>query len=207
MISWEFVWKLVLTTSIVGTTLTAMGTFLFFIFKNWVLNFFKKDLIKFEKNIKEELKKTELKLTKAINLEENFYKSLLEAYRQIWTKINSLSRHLTNELPGELETDKYKNTNDLLKPIRQHVFDIKDSTIFISKELDDAVSTILDDFLITDINSFLNYLSQISKLETKSQKELFELNRLLNNIQLNFAEKRDEIKILIQEDYKRLMNE
>ncbi len=74
-----------------------MGTLLFFAFKTWILNFFKKDLIRFEKNIKEELKETELKLSKAVNLEENYYKSLLEAYKQIWSKINSLSRHLSNE--------------------------------------------------------------------------------------------------------------
>ncbi len=184
-----------------------MGTLLFFAFKTWILNFFKKDLIRFEKNIKEELKETELKLSKAINLEENYYKSLLEAYKQIWSKINSLSRHLSNEFTTELENGRYKDTNDLLKPIRQYVFDIKDSTIFISMELDEAVSSILDEFLVKDINSVLHSLDKISKLETKGYKELQELNQKINSMQMNFATKRDEIKILIQDDYKRIMKE
>ncbi|MAN58309.1 MAG: hypothetical protein CMC08_00560 [Flavobacteriaceae bacterium] len=207
MITWEFVWKLIVSTSIVGTTLTAMGTLLFFAFKTWILNFFKKDLIRFEKNIKKELKETELKLSKAINLEENYYKSLLEEYKQIWSKINSLSRHLSNDFTTELESGRYKDTNDLLKPIRQYVFDIKDSTIFISKELDEAVSSILDNFLVKDINTVLHCLEKISKLDIKGDKELQELNHKINSMQTNFATKRDEIKILIQDDYKRIMKE
>lgn len=207
MITWEFVWKLILSTSIVGSTLTAMGALLFFAFKTWILNFFKKDLIHFEKNIKEELKETELKLSKVISLEENYYKSVLEAYKQVWSKLNSLSRHLSSDFTAELEAGKYKTGNDLTKPIRQYVFDIKDSTIFISQKLDDAISTILDDFLIKDINNILEYLDYFNKIESKGKEELNELNNRINQMQSNFSIKRDEIKQLIQTDYQEIIKE
>ena len=206
MITWDTVWQLIVSSSIIGTVLTALGAVITLVFKKWIINFFNKDLIRFEKNIKQELKETELKLSKLVSLEENYYKSLLESYKRIWKKLNSLSRHLSSEFTTCLQYGKYTNKEEMLIPIRNYVFDIKDDTIFLSAKLDTEISKLLDSFLITDLNEIITYLGEISNNESKGDKELEILNNKINKMQINFAKKKNEIKELIQKDYTELIN-
>jgi len=206
MITWDTVWQLIVSTSIIGTVLTALGAVITLVLKKWIINFFKKDLIRFEKNIKQELKETELKLSKLVSLEENYYKSLLESYKRIWKKLNSLSRYLSSEFTAGIQYGKYTNKEELLNPIRNYVFDIKDDTIFLSTKLDTEISKLLDSFLINDLNEIIAYLGEVSKNDSKGDKELEVLNKKINAMQLNFAKNKHEIKELIQKDYTELMN-
>jgi hypothetical protein len=164
-----------------------------------------------ELRLGEEIRKTELQLTKLINFEQKHFDLLLTSYQGTWEKLVEFEDFMIREFPfhfKRLTQQPIADINDLGYPIREKVKNIRKSILFLPKEASDEVSNLIERFFI-DFSEFINVI-EIAKQNIRSnpeEKQLIEgvgllpINKSLNNLQTNLNKSIDNLKVIIQTDY------
>lgn len=238
VLTWNDVTKIIAILTGTGLSLASLSALVIWIFKEWVLNLFRKDLkkqeIKLQEQIKEkeniwakenkavelrlgeEIRKSELQITKLINFEQKHFDLLLTSYQGTWEKLIDFEDFMIREFPFHLKRLSQlpiADINDVGYPIREKIKDIRKSFLFLPKETSDKVSNLIEKFSI-DFDGFLKVI-ETSKQNTpvnSEGKQLIEgqglqpINVALNTVQTNLNKNIDSLKESFQTDYMKKIN-
>lgn len=229
-ISWKDVLKIIAILSGTGLTLAGISTFFVWLFKEWVLNLFRKDLNKQESKLSEKLKekelnwqkenkaielrlgeeirKSELQISKLINFEQKHYDILLKSYRGTWVKLIELEEYVIREYPYYLQSLKSNDLKDYAKPIREKIHPIRKEILFLPKEISDKVEKLITSFF-EDFSNFIavgKSLADAKKPNSKGQvllsgNSLKPLESSLNTLQMNLGSRINSLKEDFQKNY------
>ncbi len=182
--TWNDVLKFIAILSGTGITLATVATFLVWLFKEWILNIFKKDLVKLESNyaeklkekelkwqnenksvelrLGEEIRKSELQITKVINFEQKYFQILLDAYNNTWNKLIDLEEFMIREYPYYLKQLAPGDPNDFSNPIRMKIHAIRKEMLFLPDTAYKEISNLMDSFFV-DLSEFIKTGEELSR--------------------------------------------
>ncbi|MFT6845777.1 MAG: hypothetical protein ACJAUV_001975, partial [Flavobacteriales bacterium] len=233
-LDWNDVSKIIAILSGTGITISAIIGFAVWIFKKWITNLFQKDLkrqeIKLTENLKEkelqlqkdnketelrlneEIRKSELQISKLINFEKKHFDVVIESYKSVWIKFMEFEEYVIREYPYYFQGLQTKDTKDYANPIRVRIHAIKKETLFLSKEVNDKVEKLFNDFFI-DFTAFMQVVdrtgkgieSDVNGKKIATQEQTQEFSESLNTIQTNLARRIENLREEFRSDFMKEM--
>jgi hypothetical protein len=228
--TWDDVIKVITILAGTGTLLAAIGGVFIWIFKQWVLNIFKKDLAQqenrlnenlkqkelnwikdnkeIELRINEEIRRTELQLTKTFALEQRHFDVKIQAFQNSWNNLIELGDYVINEYGIFISTLNPKHINEFVYPLRKKCHSIRKELLFLPEGPFKLVSELIDN-LFEDISVFLKRGEELSKdivpdkegRRISDPKSMEILNAALNKLQNNVHERINNIRDEFQKSY------
>ncbi len=184
-IGWGDVAKLITVLSGASVIITSVGAFLVWIFKKWILNLFKKDFAQYEKRINKELKenelnriqenknielrlgeeirKSELQLSKQIGFEQNHNQILIDTFNGVWVDLLILYEFMAHDYFKKINSLNSNNPDDYLNPVREKVFNVKRRTLFLPDTINAEVTELLDKKLLKGMDALFKVFDEITK--------------------------------------------
>jgi hypothetical protein len=231
-LTWENVTKIIAILSGTGITLATLTTIFIWLFKEWILNIFRKDLKKQENKLQEglkqkelywlnenkslelrlgeEIRKSELQITKLINFEQKHYELLLSGYKETWGKLIDLGEYLIRDFPNHFKHINLSSgdINDIAYPIRERIHEVRRAYLFLPQETSNKVKETLYIFAL-DLNIFLHLTIELKNSAQKNEFgqqqvegiALLQINEAINKMQTNLNSSIDKLKADFQEDY------
>lgn len=228
--TWEDVIKIIAVFTGTGLTLASVVAFFIWLFKQWILNIFRKDLkqqeaklleqlkekeFKWDKENKaielrlgEEIRKSELQISKYISFEQRQYEILLESYNRAWLKLIDLEEYVIREYPYYLQTLNSKDEKDLLNPIRMKFHSLRKEILFLPSEVKDKVAVFIDSFFI-DFNKLVQTMQLVAqnskpsdgKIKISDKDSLNQIGQSLLILQQNLAARINDLGNDFQKDF------